>query len=55
MGVAGLCITGCRNRHIEPTMVILGNFEVVNHNGSVFAPKQSLYQKVAMGIQKFKM
>ena len=29
----------------------LGNFEAVDHNGTVFAPKQCLYPKVAMGLE----
>ena len=33
----------------------LGNFEVVENNGTAFAPKQSLYQKVAVGMENPKM
>ena len=33
----------------------LGNFEAVDPYGTVFAPKQCLYQKVAMGTQNLKM
>ena len=33
----------------------LGNFEAVDHNGTVFAPKQCLYQKVAMYMENPKM
>ena len=29
----------------------LGNFEAVENNGKVFAPKQCLYQKVAVGME----
>ena len=31
------------------------NFEPFDHNGTVFAPKQSLYQKVAVGKENLKM
>ena len=33
----------------------LGNFEGVEKNGTAFAPKQSLYQKVAVGMENPKM
>ena len=33
----------------------LGNFEAVENNGTAFAPKQSLYQKVAVGMENPKM
>ena len=29
----------------------LGNFETVENNGTAFAPKQGLYQKVAVGVE----
>ena len=31
------------------------NFEAVKNNGTAFTPKQSLYQKVAVGIENPKM
>ena len=33
----------------------LGKFEAVDHNGTAYAPKQYLYQKVAMGMENPKM
>ena len=33
----------------------LGKFVAADHNGTVFAPKQCLYEKVAMGMQSLKM
>ena len=33
----------------------LGNFEAVGNNGTAFAPKQCLYQKVAVGMENIKM
>ena len=33
----------------------LGNFEAVDHNDTVFAPNQCLYQKVTMGVENPKM
>ena len=33
----------------------LGNFEPVENNGTAFAPKQCLYQKLAVGIENPKM
>ena len=33
----------------------LGNFEAVDRNGTVFAPKQCLYTKVATGMENLKM
>ena len=33
----------------------LVNFEAFDHNGTVFAPKQFWYQKVAMGMENIKM
>ena len=33
----------------------LGNLEAVDHNGTVFAPKQCLYAKVAMGMENPKI
>ena len=33
----------------------LGGFEAVDHNVTAFAPKQCLYQKVAMGMENPKM
>ena len=33
----------------------LGNVEAVENNGTAFAPKQSLYQKVAVGMENPKM
>ena len=32
-----------------------GNSEAVENNGTAFAPKQSLYQKVAVGVENPKM
>ena len=32
----------------------LGNFEAVDRNGTVFAPKQFLYEKVATGMENLK-
>ena len=31
------------------------NFEAFDHNGTVFAPKQRLYQNVAMGMENLQM
>ena len=36
-------------------MEILGKFEAVENKGTAFAPKQCLYQKVAVGIENAKM
>ena len=33
----------------------LVNLEALNHNGTVFAPKQCFNQKVAMGVENLKM
>ena len=33
----------------------LGQFRFANHNGTVYAPKQCLYQKVPMGMQSLKI
>ena len=33
----------------------LGKFGNADHNGTAFAPKQCLYQKVAMAMQSLKM
>ena len=33
----------------------LGNFEAIENNGTAFAPKQSLYQTVAEGMENPKM
>ena len=33
----------------------VGNLEDVDRNGTLFAPKQSLYQKVATGMENLKM
>ena len=32
-----------------------GNFQAVENNGTAFAPKQCLYQKVAVGMENPKM
>ena len=45
----------CRHRGIGPTKEIVGNFDAVDRNVSIFAPNQCLYQKVAMGMQNPKM
>ena len=31
------------------------NFETVENNGTAFAPKQCLYQKIAVGMENIKM
>ena len=44
--------------HVSPYFAEYGNlvnFEAFDHNGTVYAPKQCLYQKVAMGMEKLKM
>ena len=33
----------------------LGKFEAVDHHGTVFPPRQCLYQKVAVVMQSLKM
>ena len=33
----------------------LANFEAIENNGAAFAPNQSLYQKVAVGMENRKM
>ena len=33
----------------------MGNFEAIENNGTAFAPKQCLYQKVAVGMENQKM
>ena len=32
-----------------------GKFEAFDHKGTVFAPKQYVYQKIAMGVENLKM
>ena len=38
-----------------PNMEITVNFEAFDRRGTVFAPKQCEYEKVAMGVENVKM
>ena len=48
-------ITRCHARPYCADIGTLRNFEAVDHNGIVFAPKQCSYQKVAMGMEHLNM
>ena len=55
MSITVLQITGF---HVTPFGAEYGNFvnfEAFDHNGTVFAPNQCFYEKVAMGMENQKM
>ena len=55
LDVTALQITRFRPPPYKADNGNFGNFETFDHHGTVFAPKQSLHQKVAVGMENLKM